>query len=221
MSDAQIVDLGHTDLANLIYSKVKKLILSKELRPGEKIVQDRLATQLGVSRTPLIKALQMLEAEFLVESIPRRGMFVKEINAKELIDAFECREVLEGVAVRLAAKRITDAEIAKLRALFAPFQGGDGQIDREEYVHADLQFHSLINEISGNQIIARLESLGSIHLMTVNPLTRKPEETLDEHLAIIDALARRDEIDAERLMRQHLRRTRDQIEDDSVSRASD
>ncbi len=123
MSDMQIVDLGHTNLASLIYSQVKKLILSKELRPGEKIVQDRLAGQLGVSRTPLIKALQMLEAEFLVESIPRRGMFVKEISTKELIDAFECREVLEGAAARLAAKRITDTEVGKLQTLFAPFQG--------------------------------------------------------------------------------------------------
>jgi DNA-binding GntR family transcriptional regulator len=167
VSEMKTIDLGHTDLASLVYKRVKNLILKKELRPGQKIVQEELASQLGVSRTPLIKAIQRLEAEFLVESIPRRGMFVKEISAEELIDAFECREALEGVSARRAATVITDAEISRLHALFTPFQGREGQIDPAQYVDADIQFHKLINDISGNQIIARLEILGNIHRTTV------------------------------------------------------
>jgi len=211
VSGTKTIDLGHTDLASLVYKRVKNLILSKELRAGQKIVQEELAGQLGVSRTPLIKALQRLEAEFLVESLPRRGMFVKEISAEELIDAFECREALEGVSARRAATRITDAEIAELRALFTPFQGQEGQIDVAQYVDADIQFHKLISEISGNRIIAHLEILGNVHRTTVLHIKRLPEETLEEHLAIIEALERRDAADAERLMHAHLRRTRDSV----------
>lgn len=211
MSDTKIIDLGHTDLASLVYERVKNLILSNELSPGQKIVQEELASQLGVSRTPLTKALQRLEAEFLVESIPRRGMFVKEISAEELIDSFECREALEGVSARRAATRITDAEIAELHALFTPFQGQGAQIHPAQYVDADIQFHKQINEISGNRIIARLEILGNVHRITVLHIKRLPEDTLEEHLAIIEALERRDADDAEQLMRDHLRRTRDSV----------
>lgn len=219
MSDMKIYDLDHTDLTSLVYKRVKNLIVTKVLPAGQKIVQDELSRQLGVSRTPLIKALQRLEAEFLVESIPRRGIFVKDISAEELIDAFECREALESVSARRAATRITDAQITQLRAIFIPLQNQEGQFDSVQYVDADMQFHKLIGEISGNRIIARLEILGNLERITQLRINRLPEETLEEHLAIIEALAMRDPDEAERLMHAHLRRTRDSVARDAESRA--
>jgi len=74
------------------------MILAGELKPGEKLPQEKIAEQLGVSRMPLHKAFVMLEDEFLVESIPRRGIFIRKPDIQEIIDAFECREGLEGIA---------------------------------------------------------------------------------------------------------------------------
>ncbi len=78
--------IEHVDLSLRVYDSLKGMILSGKLVPGQKIVQMKLAEEIGVSRTPLLKALQMLEHELLVESIPRRGMFVKAMKPQELID---------------------------------------------------------------------------------------------------------------------------------------
>lgn len=196
--------MKHIELVDRVYEEVKQMIFDQKLVPGQKIVQEKIAEDLGVSRSPLLKALQRLENEFLVESIPRRGMIVKQMSLKELIDIFECRAVLEGLSARLAAQTITIKQIASLKNCFKPFLNSSS-INNLEYAKADRFFHDLIMKCSGNDVILRLELLTNVHLKAFQAgLFREPKETLPEHLAIIEALEQRNGVLAEKLMRNHI-----------------
>ena len=199
--------IQHFDLSYEVYLKLKEMILNEELKPGEKLLQEKIAQMLGVSRTPLHKAFQMLEDEFLVESIPRRGIFVKRIDIDEIIDTFECREVLEGLAASKVALRISEDDVEKLNDLFKPYKG-DNNIDVEEYHKIDQEFHHQIIQISGNTILTKMEILSNVmHKTNYHGLYRLPFETLPEHLALIEAFRNKQSKKAEELMRDHLHKT--------------
>lgn len=200
--------LEYFDLSYLAYKRIKEMILSDELEAGEKIVQEKLAAELGVSRMPLHKAFQMLENELLVESIPRRGIFVSKFDINEINDAFECREAIEGVAARRAAELITPDKLNYLYELFLPFKNNLIDIDLIKYEEADKLFHKALLDISGNKILQKMEIFGNVITKTYQRgLTRGPVETYPEHIAIIDAIASRDGDEAERLIRLHFRKS--------------
>jgi len=203
--------IQYTDLSKPIYEKLKKMISQGELKPGDKIVQEKIAENLGVSRTPLMKALLMLENEFIVESIPRRGMYIKDKNAKELIDIYICREALEGMAARLLALRQDENDIKELYECFAKFKGQE-VINVEEYTVADERFHKLLIELTKNKPLDVSYFYGNIHNKVIgHGLVRPPEETLQEHFDIIDAITRGDEDKAEYYARIHIQKSREII----------
>ncbi len=191
------------DLSYEVCKRLKGMILANEYEPGHKLKQEQIARMFGVSRMPLHKAFQMLENDMLVENLPRRGYFVTKIDSKQLIDAFECREALEGVAARNAAVLITAEEIACLKSLFQPFVG-KRKIDKKKYTESDQEFHNVILKLSGNQILKRFEMLNNITSRTYRGgLIREPEDTLDEHLGVIQALEQRSGELAEKLIREN------------------
>lgn len=201
------MEILHQDLSYEVYKRLKTMILAKEFQPGEKLKQEQIAVMLGVSRMPLHKAFQMLENEMLVENLPRRGYYVTSIDYKQLIDAFECREVLEGLAARLASRLAKKKDIAYLRSLFKPFVGNKN-IDIKKYIIADQEFHNVILKLSGNKVLMRFEILSNIALLTYRGgLIRVPEATLPEHLGIIDAMEQGDSELAETLIREHSKKT--------------
>ena len=195
------------ELSTLAYKKVRAMIISKKLVPGQKIVQDKLAEKLGISRTPLRSALQMLEGEHLVQSLPRRGMIVKELNDSEILEIYDCRMALEQTAISLFTNRAAAVEINYLRTLFEPFQ--QGSIDALAYQKADSKFHETIVKGCGNGFLYRLFQQGNLlAFIEIIGLVRPPEETLEEHNAIIDAIEKRDTKTAERLASIHLDRSK-------------
>jgi DNA-binding GntR family transcriptional regulator len=195
------------DLSSEVYRRLKDMILAKELKPGEKLIQEQIASMFGISRMPLHQAFQMLENEMLVEKIPRRGFFVTVVDKQRLIDAFEVREVLEGVAARHVTAIISPEELAFLKSLFEPFVGQE-EIDIKAYSKADQIFHDSILKLSNNQILRKLEVISNTTLQTYRGgLIRQPAETLPEHLAIIEAMEKRDAKLAERLIKKHSRKT--------------
>lgn len=196
-----------TELSSLAYTKVKSMIIAKKLVPGKKIVQDKLAEDLGISRTPLRTALQKLEAENLVESIPRRGVIVKKFSDAEIIEIYECRIALETAAVRLFTNVATAFDILKLENLFKPFI--KGQLNIQKYQNADSEFHSTILEKSGNRLLNELFKKGNLILcIDMIGLVRPPEDTINEHLEIIEAIRQRDVDLAESLTKSHLEKSR-------------
>jgi DNA-binding GntR family transcriptional regulator len=195
------------DLSYEVYKRLKAMILANEFEQGEKLKQEQIAKMFGVSRMPLHKAFQMLENEMLVENFPRRGFYVTKIDKSKLIDAFECREALEGIAVRRATSVVTKEELRYLKSLFQPFKGKK-KVDEKKYIESDQEFHKLILKLSENQILRRMEIVNNIIMQTLRGgLLRGPEETLSEHLGIIEAMEKRDGDEAEKLMREHSRKT--------------
>jgi DNA-binding GntR family transcriptional regulator len=200
--------IEHSDLSYPVYLRLKEMILKGEIKPGQKLLQEKLALELGVSRTPLLKALQMLEHDYLVESVPRRGMFVKKMSEKEMNDIYDVREGIESIAVRLVAERITEKQLARLKSLWDPFVGQD-EIDKDAYRKADEKFHALLLEYSQNQVLLKTYSRSLVEARVVQMgLQRAPSETLQEHLDLVNAIEKRDADGAEKVIKQHIRRSK-------------
>lgn len=196
-------EIQHQDLSYEIYKQLKSMILANKFEAGAKLKQEQIAAMFGVSRMPLYRAFQMLENEMLIESIPRRGYYVTKVDAKQLIDAFECREVLEGLAARKTAENITKEQLKYMKSLFRKFIDNE-EINVAEYIESDQEFHNSIMKISGNQILNRLELLGNNTIRTFRGgLLRPPKETLPEHLGILAAIEKGDGDLAEKLIREH------------------
>lgn len=212
--------IEHSDLSKLAYDELKSKIIKGHLETGQKLVQEKIAAELGISRMPLHKALQMLESEFLVESIPRKGYIVKEHKLRDKIDAFECREVLEGLAARKVANHPNHEQIAnELAALFKPYIGKT-DIDAETYRKADRDFHNTICELSKNVVLQKMDAMANYLQMTFTfGLLRTPQETLPEHIGIIEAIREGDAKKAELLMREHATITIDKLENELKQQA--
>lgn len=207
-----IVNLGaeHENLDQKVYQILKSMIIERQLLPGDKIPQEKLAEELGISRTPLVNALKFLEHEKLIQSIPRRGFFVRLFSLKEMISIFELREVLEGLSARRAAQHITDREIEQLKGFFRQFERIAAIRDYKTYAREDRSFHNFITDIGAKEFLRSI--LETYNIITFSyqwessteGLVRPPDETVHEHLAIIQAIGARDAESAERLMRRHL-----------------
>jgi DNA-binding GntR family transcriptional regulator len=207
----RVVNLGaeHENLDQKAYQILKAMIMDRQLLPGQKIPQEKLAEDLGISRTPLVNALKFLEQEKLVQSLPRRGFFVRLFTRSEMIAIFELREVLEGLAARRAAEQITEREVSHLKGFFRQFAGARAIDDVKLYAREDRRFHKFISETGSKEFLKSiLETYNIISFSYQTTLSeglvRPPEETIQEHMAIIQAISDRDPAAAENLMRRHL-----------------
>lgn len=210
------IGMNYENLDRQVYQIVKQLIEDRKLLPGEKIPQDKLAKELGISRTPLIWALKFLEHEKLVEAKPRRGFFVRLFTVDEMVSIFEIREVLEGLSARRAAKHITPEEAVTLRQIFKGFTDSEDIVDYLNYSKADKRFHTFIAEIGSKEFLTTiLQTLNIITLayqnVTSEGLIREPNDTIKDHIEIVDAICNHDPEMAEQLMRDHLKKTITQL----------
>ena len=209
-----MINLGaqHENLDQKAYSIIKDLIMERKLLPGQKIPQEKLARDLGISRTPLISALKFLEQEKLVESIPRRGFFVRLFTKEEMVYIFELREVLEGLAARRAATKITESQIVKLNSFFQDFAGQTNISDYKGYAREDRRFHGFVIDVGAKEFLKSILLTTNIisfsyQVLHSEGLVRPPNETIHEHLAVIEAIKKRDSEAAENLMRQHFKKS--------------
>lgn len=203
---------SHKNLDAKVHTRLKAMILERRLLPGEKIPQEKLARELGISRTPLVSALKYLEKEKLVQCFPRRGFFVRLFTKQEMISIFELREVLEGLAARRAALNISGKEVEQLKRFFEDFRGLPGITNIKGYAREDRRFHSFLLEIGAKEFLKSiLETYNiiiySYQVISSEGLIQSPEESIQDHLSIIDAVSRRDGDSAESLMRSHLKKS--------------
>jgi len=208
----QNLGAAHANLDQKVYQILKNMIMERKLLPGEKIRQEKLAHDLGISRTPLVAALKYLEQEKLVESQPRRGFFVRLFKKQEMISIFELREVLEGLAARRAATLITDSQIEQLQQFFRPFAQAVEIKDFRRYSQEDRSFHNFVIQIGAKEFLRSiLETYNiisfSYQVISSEGLVRPPNETLGEHLAVVEAISDRDPEAAETLMRNHFKKS--------------
>ncbi|MEX0883712.1 MAG: GntR family transcriptional regulator [Cyclobacteriaceae bacterium] len=203
--------LKNDELGIQAYRELRKMIISGRLTPGQKIIQEKLAAQMGISRTPLRVALHMLEAENLIEPKNKTGYKIKNIDNKEILEIFDCRIALESTAAAILAKNIQEKDAQKLRGFFLPFEKKDRE-DFEGYKKADTQFHDFIVEKCGNKYLYKLFKQGNLitYIERIG-LIRPPEYTLQDHLDIIDAILDHDPDAAENAMKSHLVKSKDVI----------
>ena len=178
-----------------------------------KINQVEMAKRLGTSRTPVACALHKLHSEGLVDSLPNTGFFVHRVTAKELAELFTLREALDAAIVDDLVENIEEEEIEELSALFQGFLG-DSVLHRAAYREADIAFHHLLVEYSGNEMVKNVNAKFLIlDRSFTTGLIRPPEETLGEHLDIIEAIRKRDDELCRKLMVAHIATTKKLVRD--------
>ncbi len=143
-------------LREVVFASLRKAILEGILEPGERLMEIHLAGELGVSRTPVREAIHKLEQEGLVITYPRRGAVVAQITRKDLEDALEVRAALEELSVRKAAQCITPEQLGKLKKAAADFESCTKNGDVTASARADVAFHEILSEASGNQRLLSL-----------------------------------------------------------------
>ncbi|EJL6323115.1 GntR family transcriptional regulator [Vibrio cholerae] len=194
-------------------------IVEGQLAPGSKISEPELAKQFQVSRGPLREALMRVEGLGLIERIPHIGARVIQLSPTKLVELYAVREALEGMAARLAARNITEIELAGLESLLSTHSTHIDQVEGASYFHqqGDFDFHYRIIQASRNQQLIGLLCDELYHLLRMyryqSPSSHsRPVEALEEHKFILRAIRQRDEELAEMLMRRHISRSRQLIE---------
>ncbi|MBS7543768.1 GntR family transcriptional regulator [Ancylobacter oerskovii] len=195
---------------NRAYAALKDVIVSLNIydQPHEVRLDERqLAQSLGVSRTPVREAMAQLEREGFVHSVPRRGIYVVRKTKREVIEMIQVWAALESLAARLITQHASDEEIAMLRAMFATFEDGAPHAKLDEYSEVNIQFHQTIIAMGGNGILVNLAENLFTHMRMIRRKTIAEEDRADrsiqDHLAIIQALEARDTDTAEVLVRNH------------------
>jgi DNA-binding GntR family transcriptional regulator len=217
--DTLKLDNAAVTLADRVFSQIQDAIVKGELTAGAKISEAELTTRYGVSRGPLREALRRLEARKLLTRIPHVGVRVVELSIAELLEMYQVREVLEGMAARLAAEHVTDEEVAGLKALLVrhqqqtELQSGKGYYQEE----GDFDFHYRIVKASRNDVLMQMLCGELYHRVRLyryqfSVTEGRPHKAFAEHSRIIEAIENRDAEMAEFLMRRHISSARKNIE---------
>jgi len=195
-------------LRDVVFNTLRQAILRGELKPGERLMEIKLAKQLGVSRTPIREAIRMLELEGLVVMVPRRGAAVAKITKQDLEDVLEVRCALEELAVELACLRITGAELAQLNHALDEFENAMGHADASSLAQKDVAFHDIIFEATGNkrlvQLINNLREQMYRYRLEYLKDERSHEQLVLEHKIIIDNIRNRDVEAAKQHIKEHI-----------------
>lgn len=192
---------------------IRAAVIDGRLEPGQRLKEEELARELGISRTPVREALLVLQTEGLLESAPNRGATVRTFEADDLDDLYQLRAVLEGFAARRAAARITDAELALLSESNERFVRLRDADEIADLVRENVRFHDAILAAAGSERLTQLVR-GVIQLPLVyrSYFWYSPEQKLISehyHRQLTAALAVRDAERAELVMKEHVLEARD------------
>lgn len=147
---------SHRPLRELVYEELRNLILSGEIKPGTRMMEIELADSMGVSRTPIREAIRKLEKEGLVTIEPRKGAYVSTISMNDIVNILQIRGTLEGLAAMLAATRIKEIELMKLKEASQAFDRAVEEGNTKEMISNDTLFHHIIVEASGNDLLIKM-----------------------------------------------------------------
>jgi DNA-binding GntR family transcriptional regulator len=203
---ADAVDLRprrRTNLADDVAAHIRTEILAGRLRSGQRIDQDAIAEELGVSRLPVREALISLDREGLVHTIPRKGSYVARVDRDDIADHYQIFGQVAGLAAARAVARLDDAGLERLVILHDRMSSAASLEEQQALNH---EFHRMINIAADSPRMTSVLSLLSRSLPM--PYADFPVEWLDEanrqHREIIDAFRRRDTLAAQRAMEQHI-----------------
>lgn len=215
----EAVTLDSRTLADRVFEELQEAIVTGGIAPGTKITEPGLAKEYGISRGPLREAMRRLEGRHLVTRIPHVGARVVSLSLDELLELYEVREAMEGMACRLAARQMPQEEIDGLKALLEKHESQAELQQNLAYYQkeGDLDFHYRIVNGSGNRklselLCGELYYLVRMYRYRFSATSGRPKRAFQEHYRIVDAIEQRDEELAEMLMRRHIRASRDNVE---------
>lgn len=212
---ADIIEISRLALHDQVASRLRTMLVEGHIAPGAKLNERELCLQLRVSRTPLREAIKLLAAEGLVDLLPNRGAVAVKLTEADVLNTFEVLAMLEGMSGELAAKRITDEELAEVRALHYEMMACFARRDLSGYYRLNARIHTAINEAAGNPVLAstyrsinaRVQSLR----FRTNQNDAKWKHAVEEHEQMVNALATRDAPAMRKVMVAHLMRKRDTV----------
>jgi DNA-binding GntR family transcriptional regulator len=192
-----------------VHERLREQILSGELEPGAELAEVALSEQLGVSRGPIREALGRLASEGLVTVRPRRGALVRSLSKEEFLELYQVREALEVMAVKLAVPRLRAEDFDALEGLIEKMARHAERDEVAEFFQANVAFHGLLLETSGNGKLQELygQLLGQLGRYRLRSLLLRGnlQRSVAEHAAIVRAAKRGDVERAAYLMSEHIR----------------
>lgn len=208
--------LRSSSLTGVLERELQNLILTGELKPGERLNEIKLSERFGVSRGPLREATRGLAARGLVNLIPNRGVFVRSISPKEALEIYDIRAAVFGLAGRLLADVITDDMLAELYTRLDAMDAMAEQRDFDAYYPANLEFHQYLIDSTGNESLeAEYKHLvNKLHLCRAKALVQAGGMSVSnrEHREMVDSLASGDKLRAQEAFFRHVERAKRRLQ---------
>jgi DNA-binding GntR family transcriptional regulator len=205
---SSLVTVKRQVLRDEVREAIISAILAGEFQPGDRIVESRVARELGVSQTTIREALREIEQLGMITSHPNRGVTVRPLTRRDVLEMYEMRALLEGYGAGLAASRVTDTDLADLAGLVDEMVQIADAGDMRTMIERDVAFHARICTLADHALLTRLWSSVHPHLWTyvaVSGLINLDLEVVARrHADIVEALRSRDPERAEQAMRVHL-----------------
>lgn len=204
-------------LTEWVVETLRRAIIEGYFEPGERLDQEAISEELEVSRTPLREAIAVLESEGLLTSQSHRGVFVNAVSKKEIGEVFALRALLEAEVVREVAPRVPDSVLDQLEHVLQEAQKAYAEGDQAAQFEADRWFHATLTRLSENSLLREVLAGINNRVSAVRRFAQqKPgphiREFAEEHLAILDALRRRDAEAAASLMSAHLEQSGERVQ---------
>jgi DNA-binding GntR family transcriptional regulator len=190
--------------------RLENEIIRGDLKPGQQIKEEEVASRLGISRPPIREALKILEAEGLILRKPRRGVFVSEINEKDIWEIYTIKIALYELSIRLALEKFTESILKKLEDAVIKMEACvcDENCDRLRYQEFHERFHNMIIDLSGHQRLKRIISIMHNQVKRISYSSLSDQGHLEEsclyHRMIFESIKRRDKDAAIQLTREHI-----------------
>lgn len=212
---AEIIPIPRAALHEQVAHRLRQMLVENRIQPGAKLNERELSEVLNVSRTPLREAIKMLAAEGLVELLPNRGAIAVELTEDDVLNTFEVMAGLEAQSGELAAQRITDAELAEIRAMHFEMLAAYTRRDLPNYYRLNSAIHSAINAAAKNPVLTTTYRQVNARLQALRFRSNQDEEkwksAVKEHELMIEALSARDTAAMRKVLLDHLASKRDVV----------
>lgn len=212
---AEIISIPRASLHEQVARRLRQMLVENRIAPGAKLNERELCEVLQVSRTPLREAIKMLAAEGLVELLPNRGAIAVELTEADILNTFEVMAGLEAQSGELAAQRITEAELAEIRAMHFEMMAAWTRRDLSSYYGLNAQIHRAINAAAKNPVLTATYDQVNARLQALRFRSNQDEEkwanAIKEHERMIQALADRDAGAMRAVLQAHLNNKRDVV----------
>jgi DNA-binding GntR family transcriptional regulator len=212
---AEVIQIARLGLHDQVAARLRTMLIEGHIAPGAKLNERELAERLRVSRTPLREAIKLLAAEGLVDLLPNRGAVAVKLGETDVLHSFEVLAGLEGMSGVLAAQRITDAELAEIRALHYEMLACFARSDLSGYYRLNAMIHSAINAAARNPVLTKVYRDVNARVQALRFRTNQNEAkwklAVKEHEQMLQALAARDAAALRNVLVEHLLHKRDTV----------